>query len=159
MEQPMSGYDIKKQVQATLGAVTNTSYGSLYPALHKLFAEGAVEVQEIAQTSRPAKKVYWITGKGRRELLDWLKQPPVDDHIQREFLLKLYLAKQLAPEQVLPLVATRRLQTAATLRSLRADKDVARDVGQVWMINYALSMCQAEMDWLDQIEHQWRDVS
>lgn len=31
----MSGYDIKKQVNAALGMITNASYGTLYPTLHK----------------------------------------------------------------------------------------------------------------------------
>lgn len=154
MEQPMSGYDIRKHVQTVLSAVANASYGTLYPALHKLLKEGAVKVQEVPQKTRPMKKVYQITGQGRQELLGWLRQPPGEDQPQREFLLKLYLAKVIAPEQLLDLVAARRAQAEAMLQSLNADKDVADDLRQVWMINYALSMCRAEIDWLEQIEHQ-----
>ena len=153
-EQPMSGYDIKKRVQAALGAVTNASYGTLYPVLHKLLEEGAVEVREVPQKTRPLKKVYQITGMGRQEILDWLAQPLNEDQIQREFLIKLYLAARLAPEQLIALVTAQRSQQEARCRALRADKDAADDLGQVWMIGYALSLCQAEIDWLEQIEHQ-----
>lgn len=150
----MSGYDIKKQVQSALGAVTNASYGTLYPALHKLLEEGAVKVREVPQKTRPMKKVYQITGDGRQELLGWLAQPFEDDRPQREFLIKLYLATKLAPEQMLTLVTARRVQKEAICQSLNVDKDMADDPRQVWMINYALSMCKAELDWLAQIEHQ-----
>ena len=150
----MSGYDIRKHVQTVLSAVANASYGTLYPALHRLLKEGAVRVQEVPQKTRPMKKVYQITGQGRQELLGWLKQPPEEGQAQREFLLKLYLAKVLAPEQLRMLVTVRRAQAEATLQSLHADVDMADDLRQVWMINYVLTMCRAEIEWLEQIEHQ-----
>ena len=150
----MSGYDIRKHVQSALGAVTNASYGTLYPVLHKLLEEGAVKVREVPQKTRPMKKVYQITGEGRQELLSWLGQPPDSDPSEREFLIKLYLAKVLAPEQMLLLVTARRAQKEAVCHSLNADKDMADDPRKVWMINYALAMCTAELNWLEQIEHQ-----
>jgi DNA-binding PadR family transcriptional regulator len=154
MEQPMSGYDIKKYVQTALRAVTNASYGTLYPALHKLLSEGAVEVQEIPQENRPAKKIYQITAQGRQELLTWLEQPPLDDRVRREFLLKLYLAGHHMPDQVLNLISTRRGQTEAVLRSLNSERLTISDPEQGWLLNYAITMCRAELDWLDQIEQQ-----
>ncbi len=159
MEQPMSGYDIKKHVQTVLGAVANASYGTLYPALHKLLDEGFVEMREVPQRSRPSKKVYEITQTGRQALLSWLREPLTEDNVKREFLLKLYLTKHLNTDEVQALLATRRQQTQATLQSLWADKAAADDLQQVWMISYALSMCQAEMEWLEQIEHQVQEVS
>src|SRR5690606_17582992 len=92
-ERPMSGYDIKKHTNSALGTATNASYGTLYPMLHKLLEEGAVEMQEISQQGRPAKKLYRITDQGRAELQAWLKQPAAADQIRREFLLKFYLAR------------------------------------------------------------------
>ena len=154
MEQPMSGYDIKKHVQTVLGAVANASYGTLYPALHKLLDETLVEMREVPQQSRPSKKVYDITQAGRQELLSWLREPLTEDKVQREFLLKLYLAKHLTTSEVKSLLATRREQAEATLQSLKADSASTDDPRQAWMIGYALSMCKAEMDWLEQIEHQ-----
>ena len=158
-EQAMSGYDIKKHVETVLRTVTNASYGTLYPALHKLLEDGAVEVQEILREDRPSKKLYRITGRGHRELLDWLHKPPDDDQVKREFLLKLYFAYSLAPTVSIDLLAARRQQTELTLRSLQAEHEAVDDPRQRWMITYALSMCRAEIDWLDQIEHQMDEVS
>ncbi|MBZ0293017.1 MAG: PadR family transcriptional regulator [Anaerolineae bacterium] len=64
---------MKKHVRLSLSAATNAGYGTLYPTLHQLLAEGAVGVQEILQTAYPSKKVYSITQSGREELLVWLK--------------------------------------------------------------------------------------
>ncbi|MAS32802.1 MAG: hypothetical protein CL610_02270 [Anaerolineaceae bacterium] len=160
MEHPMSGYDIRKHVQTALGAVANASYGTLYPTLHKLLGEGAVEVEEIPQQSRPAKKVYQITGEGRQVFLTWLKQSPsADDQTRREFLTKLYLAKYLSTDEVLRLLSVRRGHIEAAVQTLAADQGRAAEARQAWIISYALSMHKAELDWLEQIEHQIVEAS
>lgn len=151
-EQPMTGYDIKKRVQAVLSAATNASYGTLYPTLHKLLNEGAVEVQEVLQVSRPSKKVYHVTDTGRIELENWLKQPAAADQIRREFLLKLYLGKDLPREDLQTLLKARRGETEAQVKSLRAEIKTADDPHQTWVIDYALSLCKAEIDWINQLE-------
>jgi DNA-binding PadR family transcriptional regulator len=151
---PMTGYDIKKQVGAALAAATNASYGTLYPTLHRLLAEGAVEVQEILQQGRPSKKVYHITEQGRRELTDWLKQPPAADQIRREFLLKLYLARNLNQRELLAMVRTRRQEAEAALSALKSEKPDGHDRHQEWVMDYALSVGQAEVNWLKQVEKQ-----
>lgn len=153
-EKPMSGYDIKKQVKAALSAATNASYGTLYPTLHKLLKEGAVKVQEIPQIGRPGKKVYHLTENGRQDLKDWLRLPAAADQVRREFLLKLYLARHLSTEDLQSLLASRKNETEARLKSLRAEIESAKSPHQVWVIDYALSLCKAEIDWLAQLEAQ-----
>lgn len=153
-DEPMTGYDIKKRVVSALSVATNASYGTLYPMLHKLLREGAVEVQEIPQVSRPSKKVYRISDQGQRELNDWLKQPPAADQIRREFLLKLYLGKDLPSTDLLSLVSSRRDEAEALLRTLRSESKTTSNLRQAWVMEYALSLCQAEIDWLTRLESQ-----
>ena len=93
-EQPMTGYDIRKYVTDVLGTVTNASYGTLYPTLHKLLSEGAVQVEEVEQDSRPAKKIYHITEQGQHILNNWLQEPPAEDNIKREFFTEVILHKR-----------------------------------------------------------------
>jgi PadR family transcriptional regulator, regulatory protein AphA len=154
-ERPMTGYDIKKHVKVVLKAVTNASYGTLYPALHKLLEEGAVEVQEVPQKGRPAKKVYRITERGQQELENWLRQPAAADQIRREFLLKLYLARGMGRQDLLMLLATRRYETEMLFKSLRKEREGVSDPRQVWVVDYALSLCKAEMEWIRQLETQF----
>lgn len=150
----MTGYDIRKHVQDMLRAVTNASYGTLYPTLHKLLDEGAVQMEEIEQEGRPAKKVYRITEVGRAELGGWLKEPPAADNIKREFLLKLYFAKDLPITELQKLLAERRDATQARLDHLYAEREALQDSRQRWILDYSLSLCRAEMDWLQQLEQQ-----
>lgn len=152
MDGPMSGYDIKKQVNSALGIITNASYGTLYPTLHKLLAEDAVHMQEVPQTGRPSKKVYRITDQGQQELLSWLRRPAAADQVRREFLLKLYLARNLDVKDVLSLVMSRREELEGTRRELQLGQADAANPQERWVVDYALAMCNAEVEWLKQVE-------
>ena len=153
-ERPMTGYDIKKHVSVMLSAVTNASYGTLYPTLHKLLKEGAVKVAEIPQKGRPSKKVYSITETGQQELRGWLRKPAAADQVKREFLLKLYLAKNLSAQHIQSLVSDRRDQMTEKLDTLKAEKQAIDNPWQKWVVNYTLSLCKAEIDWLDELKAQ-----
>ena len=150
-EEPMTGYDIHKHIKVVLRAVTNASYGTLYPTLHKLLEEGAVQVEEVEQAGRPAKKIYRITKHGQAALADWLKQPPAADSIKREFLLKLYFAKNLSAPELQTLLAERRDEIQARLASLCAERDAIHDIRQRWLLDYSVALCRAEMEWLKQV--------
>ena len=153
-EKPMSGYDIKKQVKQAMSVVTSASYGTLYPMLHKLLADGYVEVNEITQRSRPSKKVYSLTDQGREDLKKWLKEPALADQVRREFLLKLYLAKNLGEQELRQLITSRRAETEGMLKTLNTDRSRTTDTQQQWVTDYALSLCEAEVLWLTQFEGQ-----
>lgn len=151
-EQPMSGYDIRKYVEDVLHPATNASYGTLYPVLHRLHDEGAVDVREVDQDNRPSKKVYSLTDKGQALLDAWLHEPPDDDKVRREFLLKLYFARNLPEDELLTLLEQRRDTTRALLDSLHAERDELDETHQRWIVDYALSLCQAEIDWLQRVK-------
>lgn len=152
MDGPMSGYDIKKRVNTALGIITNASYGTLYPTLHKLLAEDAVQVQVISQTGRPSKKVYRVTNRGRQEFLDWLKRPASTDKVGREFLLRLYLAQSLSDEEVRGLLSARRDELERLEQTFRADMGEVTRPQERWVVDYALAMVRAEVEWLQQME-------
>ncbi len=57
-EQPQTGYSLRKEMGQSTGQ--QPSFGSIYPILERLAAEGMVSVKEDGR-----KKVYSITIKGR----------------------------------------------------------------------------------------------
>ena len=61
----MSGYELKKQLSVKLGAFWRVSYGSLYPCLKRLAADGTLDVEVSPFTSRK-KHIYRLTDKGNR---------------------------------------------------------------------------------------------
>ena len=93
---PMSGYDMKKLTDFSLGYFWSENYGHIYPILRKL-EEGSLITRHTERTrGRPYRNVYRPTGKGEKELDDWLDIPTEKQSIRNEFLLKLFFGRRLA---------------------------------------------------------------
>src|SRR6476660_4473144 len=86
-ESPMHGYELRKQLTTKLGAFRAAiSYGSLYPTLRRLQADGwisegspelepAEATAEIpAMTSKRGRVVYKITAEGKERFQELLAQ-------------------------------------------------------------------------------------
>lgn len=63
-------------------------HSQIYPELAKLADAGLVAFSHVAQESRPDKKVYRLTEEGRRNLRDWILQPPKTTPFRQELNLK-----------------------------------------------------------------------
>ena len=86
-----SGYEIKKALEeAPFSHFQETGFGSIYPALNRLTAEGLASCTEMAQDKRPDKKVYAITESGRTALIAALMEPPAPDRYRSDFLFILF---------------------------------------------------------------------
>jgi DNA-binding PadR family transcriptional regulator len=100
--QEASGYEIKKDVEDGLFShFIDASFGSIYPALTQLAAEGYVTVREEEQTGKPDKKVYAITEAGRNALARAISVSPAKDKYKSEFLFQMLLQEYLSPEIML----------------------------------------------------------
>ena len=96
-----SGYEIKKMVEEDVfGHFIDASYGSIYPALTKMMAEGLVNVRAEEQAGKPDKKVYAITPLGRQELASSLLVDPAKDKFKSEFMFQIMLQEYLPQEHV-----------------------------------------------------------
>jgi DNA-binding PadR family transcriptional regulator len=84
---PMHGYELRKRLYTVLGAFRAFSYGSLYPCLQELLADGLIaeehEQDEPAgaagpagtarsRTNRRSRKVYRLTADGKERLQELL---------------------------------------------------------------------------------------
>ena len=97
---PMTGYEIRKILEANFRHVVSAGYGSIYPALAELAAEGAVTVRAVEQDKRPDKKVYAITEAGRARLVDDLLATEGRHRVRSEFLVLMCFAHLLPPAKV-----------------------------------------------------------
>ena len=60
-ERPMHGYDLRKRLREEFGPLSNLSYGSLYPALARLEADGMISALDVT-TSTPRRDPMPLTG-------------------------------------------------------------------------------------------------
>jgi len=80
-DSPMHGYELRKRLNAVLGAFRALSYGTLYPALKTLLADGLI--REAGQVEGPApalagkraRIVYELTAEGKERFQSLVRQP------------------------------------------------------------------------------------
>src|SRR6266516_7819261 len=78
-ETPMHGYELRKRLNAVLGAFRAFGYGSLYPCLKGLLASGLIAEDTLPGAPKPlagrrSKIVYRMTADGKERLQDLLSQ-------------------------------------------------------------------------------------
>jgi len=69
----MYGYQITQKVKDLTKGELNITEGALYPALHKLEAEGLLDV-EVAKVDNRLRKYYKLTEKGEQETISRLAE-------------------------------------------------------------------------------------
>lgn len=69
----MYGYEITQRVKELTQGELNITEGALYPALHKLEADGMLDV-EIAKVDNRLRKYYKLTKQGTEETVNKLTE-------------------------------------------------------------------------------------
>ncbi|MDK2770842.1 MAG: PadR family transcriptional regulator [Flavobacterium sp.] len=69
----MYGYEITQKVKEITKGELNITEGALYPALHKLEAEGLLDV-EVEKVDNRLRKYYKLTKKGTAETVNRLAE-------------------------------------------------------------------------------------
>lgn len=89
-EQPMSGYDLAKRFDTSIGFFWTADHPQIYRELGRLKSKGYVEVDEITQSGRPNKLVYTITNAGLIALRTWSEKPISPPPIKDDLLVRFY---------------------------------------------------------------------
>lgn len=113
-----------RAIRDSVGHFWNESYGQIYPTLKALATEGFVKCKTERQKSKPDRRIYSITKKGRERLRKWLAVPPQPEIPPNELLLKLFFGEQVSPEILIGYVETMVEQRRAILAFLeRAQRE------------------------------------
>lgn len=101
-EQPMHGYRLKAVFAERMSPLWGLSTGQIYQCLGALEHAGFVESRGERVGNRPARRVYSVTERGRRELSGWLQdgcsvwvRPFREDLLIRLMLLREHEAETL----------------------------------------------------------------
>ncbi|NWG46616.1 MAG: PadR family transcriptional regulator [Alphaproteobacteria bacterium] len=97
---PATGYEIKKLIQdGPYQHFIEASFGSIYPSLSRLAAEGLIEARTEPLEGRPDKKIYSLTPQGREAFRSILSRDPPEDKFRSGFLFQMMFADALGPEE------------------------------------------------------------
>ena len=156
--QPMTGYDLKKFFDMSVGHFWTTTQSHIYKALNDLEEEGWVEKKLIEQEDKPNRKEYSITKSGRGELRRWLTTPLPPAPVRESWLIQLFFSHTSTDEEVAALIEERgknirdivaryKEQTQAAIpHDLPPGLQRAQALWQI-TLDYGLAFYQFELKW------------
>jgi DNA-binding PadR family transcriptional regulator len=116
---PMSGYDLKKAIDSSVGYFWGPAKSGIYAILPRLVASGFATSREVAQAGRPDKRIYRITAAGRKALRSWIEETPAPpDPDRNPLLLKLFFGSLTSPEVLVGQIRERRQEAERLDRAL-----------------------------------------
>ncbi|PLW83059.1 PadR family transcriptional regulator [Kineobactrum sediminis] len=103
LEDTMSGYELAKAFDVSLGLFWRASHQQIYQELHKLAAKGWLQQETVPQAGKPNKIVYALTPVGHVALEAWVLggsrvQEGKDDLFVKLYNLAEHNASHLAAE-------------------------------------------------------------
>ena len=89
-DRPMSGYDLAKNFDASIGFFWRASHQQIYRELGRLRDKGHVASTEVSQSGKPNRIVHRITKAGKNYLQNWSQKPSRKPSVKDDMLVKLY---------------------------------------------------------------------
>ena len=172
---PMHGYELSKQLNMLLGTFRALSYGTLYPCLNKLYAEGLIarEGDEPARAPRapgalgaprPArgngrppgrsKIVYRLTAEGKERLEQLLAEPGPAAWEDDGFGVRFAFFGQTRADIRLRILEGRRTRLEERLDGVRAAMARTRerlDSYTLELHRHGLESVEREVRWLNEL--------
>ena len=154
---PMSGYDIKKEVETSISNFWTESYGQIYPVLKRLIADKLVTKSVETEAGKPDRHVYALTAKGRKELRRWLLEGSEPKVQRNEFLLKLFFGEEIpAKANMAHVQSFRDLQSGLLQKYAAIEKQITRENAgnpnlPFWLmtVSYGEHVSRALVQWCD----------
>lgn len=97
LEDDMSGYELAKAFDVSLGLFWHASHQQIYQELRKLVKAGLLEKETVPQQGKPDKIVHRLTGAGRDALAEWVWGESRVQEARDDLWVKLY---NLSPHNV-----------------------------------------------------------
>jgi DNA-binding PadR family transcriptional regulator len=89
-EHPMTGYELAKTFDSSIGFFWKADHQQIYRELSRLRDRGYIQGREVVQSGKPNKLVYTLTSEGRAALKHWAARPSSPPSIKDDLLVRLY---------------------------------------------------------------------
>lgn len=89
-----TGYELDKSFKSSIDTFWHVTTSQIYRELTALEKDGLVRYETVIQTDKPNRKVFTITGAGKRELLEWLAVPQTNSlfYMRNSFLMQVFFS-------------------------------------------------------------------
>ena len=159
---PMHGYHLRKHVTTLLGPWRAAlSFGTLYPALRRLLAEGLVEADH--STEGTSRVVYRLTPAGRQHFRESLADSAAPMSDDDAFGVRYAFFARLTPQERIRLLEARRARLLDRLHAVRGrgcgtDQDSRDPYRRAWALR-GLASVESELRWTEDNLHEERSAS
>src|SRR6202048_1469617 len=89
-ERPMTGYELAKTFDSSIGFFWKADHQQIYRELSRLRDRGHIQGREVVQSGKPNKLVYTLTPEGGAALRHWAARPSSPSSIKDDLLVRLY---------------------------------------------------------------------
>ena len=163
-ERPLHGYEVRKRLGAQLGPFRALSYGSLYPALKRMTADGLIAVDEAAgeTASRRSRIAYRLTEQGTAQLAEELASAGASAWDDDAFDVRFAMFEQTDSDTRLRILEGRRSRLAERLEEISASLRAMRDRHDRYtaeLQRHGLERVEREVEWLDRLIENERSAS
>ncbi|AZQ36023.1 PadR family transcriptional regulator [Streptomyces cyaneochromogenes] len=173
-ESPMHGYELRKRLNTSLGVFRAFSYGTLYPCLKTLVANGWL-IEEPGNTAedtlaaplagRRAKIVYRLTAEGKEHFEELLSQTGPDAYEDEHFAARFAFFGRTPQDVRMRVLEGRRSRLEERLEKMRASLARTRerlDDYTLELQRHGMESVEREVRWLNELiesERAGRDLN
>ena len=155
-ESPMHGYELRKRLNATLGAFRAFSYGSLYPCLKGLLAAGLVTEQAQAPEAagKRSRIVYQLTAEGKEHFASLLDESGPSAWDDEGFGVHFAFFGRTAAQTRLRILEGRRSRLEERVDGFRAALARSRERVDTYTLalhQHGLESVEREVRWLSEL--------
>lgn len=156
IESPMHGYELRKRLTGLLGAFRAFSYGSLYPTLRRMQADGTID-EASAPTGvkvRRGRRVYQLTDAGRARFSELVADTGPQNYTDDGFGVHLAFFSRTPAVARMRILEGRRRQVEERREGLReivgrSNRAVDRYTRQLHELS--LESSEREVRWLNEL--------
>ncbi len=159
LDDDMSGYELTKRFDTSLGFFWKASHQQIYKALRDLEQQGLLESQDIPQDGKPDKVTYRLTLAGREALEHWVLGEGQVREAKDDLFVKLYNLNRNNLPHLKREIATRAeaaSQRLALYRKIREKRFSApenlpvRQRGVYCALLAGIRHCEMTLNWIDE---------
>jgi DNA-binding PadR family transcriptional regulator len=152
---PMHGYELRKRLNDVLGTFRALSYGSLYPCLKQLLAEGLItESPTDDARGRRSKIVYQLTAEGKERFTDLVNETGPASWEDETFGVHFAFFSRTDADSRLRILEGRRSRLEERLDNVRgsfARTQERLDAYTLELQKHGLEGVEREVRWLDEL--------
>jgi DNA-binding PadR family transcriptional regulator len=150
----ISGYDLRKLADSSVGYIWQPSKTQLYTVLRRLVGSGCATERDIPQRGRPDKRLFLATDAGREALAHWLDRDEHESDPDRSMLvLKLFFGEHADRAALVRQLTAFRAAYAERLATYERMREAPeREVSDRFTrltLRYGIARARAAVEWAD----------